>query len=82
MDGPNTHQPHAPPRAIAQALDRKIGKSCQLPGQSILETISAFAKHGIKSHDEKAIFNFVSRFGSQGRRRETLEGFGNLFRRF
>jgi hypothetical protein len=61
---------------------KKIVKSCQLSGQPIFQTISAFPKQGIESHDENACFELFHFFGSQGRRREGLEGFGKVLGRF
>ena len=53
-----------------------------MSGQPIFQTISAFPKQGIESHDENARFEFFLSFGSQGRRREGLEGFGKVLGRF
>ena len=64
-------------------IPRKIVKSCQLSGQPIFQTISAFPKQGIESHDENACFELFHFFGSKaaaGGVRRVWEAFGKVLK--
>ena len=64
---------------VRTGSQKKITKNGQFSGQLIFQTISAFPKQGIESHYENACFELFLSFGSQGRRREGLEGFGRFW---
>ena len=78
----SAEQPFTNNGARVRTGSQKQFKNVQVSGQPISQTILAFPKQGIESHDENACFELFHFFGSQGRRREGLEGFGKVLGRF